>query len=270
MYGQFDEVRIIKKIYEDYDLPKTCIEFGAYDGITNSNTYYFWNKKGFRSLLIEPDPNLYEQLKKNSNQNCTVINDFVSVKNSLNKIIKKYNFPKKIGILSIDIDSNDLEIFKKIDHSSTNIVVIEFNNQFPVWVDYEDPKDCVVFRHSALAVVNFATKNGYKLLDVRGANLILVNQINLALPDSIYPNKLEDCFDYLEQKRACKDIRIIGSKFTTNAKIFSQRPGILLRLKKFLFQLALVMNYSLRRKLIPNNKIPENCKKRIYKAGLYI
>ena len=51
MYGQFDEVRIIKKIYEDYDLPKTCIEFGAYDGITNSNTYYFWNKKGFRSLL---------------------------------------------------------------------------------------------------------------------------------------------------------------------------------------------------------------------------
>ena len=121
-----------------------------------------------------------------------------------------------------------------------------------------------------MAVVNFATKNGYKLLDVRGANLILVNQINLALPDSIYPNKLEDCFDYLEQKRACKDIRIIGSKFTTNAKIFSQRPGILLKLKKFLFQLALVMNYSLRRKLIPNNKIPENCKKRIYKAGLYI
>ena len=65
MYGQFDEVRIIKKIFEDYDLPKTCIEFGAYDGVTNSNTYYFWNKKGFRSLLIEPDPNLYELLEKN-------------------------------------------------------------------------------------------------------------------------------------------------------------------------------------------------------------
>ena len=88
MYGQFDEVRILKKIY-DYGLPKTCIEFGAYDGITNSNTYYFWNKKGFRSLLIEPNPNLYEQLVKNSNQNCTVINDFVSVKNSLNKNYKK-------------------------------------------------------------------------------------------------------------------------------------------------------------------------------------
>ena len=270
MYGQFDEVRIIKKIYEDYDLPKTCIEFGAYDGITNSNTYYFWNKKGFRSLLIEPDPNLYELLEKNSNQNCTVINDFVSVKNSLNKIIKKYNFPNKIGILSIDIDSNDLEIFKKIDHSSTFIVIIEFNNQFPVWVDYEDPSDCIIFRHSALAVLNYAKTKGYKLLDVKGSNLILINEKNLSLPDNLYPNSLENCFDYEQQKKTCKDIRIIGSKFTTNAKVFSQKPNILLRLKKYLFQLVVVINYSLRGKPIPSNKITRDCKKKILNAGLYL
>ena len=270
MYGQFNEVKIIKKIYEKYDFPKTCIEFGAYDGITNANTFYFWKEKGFKSLLIEADPNLFKLLEKNANQNCIIVNDFVSIKNSLNKIIKKYNFPKKIGILSIDIDSNDFQIFKQIDHSSTYIVIIEFNNQFPVWADYEDPKDYIVFRHSALAVVKFATKNGYRLLDVRGSNLILVNQNNLVLPASMYPNKLEDCFDYQEQKRACKDIRIIGSKFTTNAKIFSQRPGVLLRIKKFFFQLTLVANYSLRKKPIPSNKIPECCKKRILDAGLYI
>ena len=270
MYGQFNEVKIIKKIYEKYDFPKTCIEFGAYDGITNANTFYFWKNKGFKSLLIEADPNLFKLLEKNVNQNCIIVNDFISRKNSLNKIIQKYNFPKKVGILSIDIDSNDLEIFKQIDHSSTYIVIIEFNNQFPVWADYEDPKDYIVFRHSALAVVKFATKNGYRLLDVRGSNLILVNQNNLVLPDNIYPNKLEDCFDYQEQKRACKDIRIIGSKFTTNAKIFSLRPSILLRIKKFFFQLTLVVNYTLRKKPIPSNKIPECCKKRIVDAGLYI
>ncbi len=270
MYGQFDEVKVIKKLCEKNNFPKTCIEFGAYDGITNSNTYYFWKKKGFKSLLIEPDLNLYNILKKNSNKNCIIVNDFVSAKNSLNKIIKKYNFPKKVGILSIDIDSNDLEIFKRIDHSSTFIVIIEFNNQFPVWADYEDPKDCVIFRHSALAVLNFATNKGYKLLDVRGANLILINQNNLALSDTIYPKNLEDCFDYQEQKRACKDVRIIGSKFTTNAKIFSKKPGIFLRIKKLLFQLTLIINYSLRGKPPPSIKIPENCKKRILNAGLYI
>ena len=175
MYGQFEEVKLILKIPKLDIIPKTCIEFGAYDGITNSNTFYFWKKENFQSLLIEPDLNLFKLLKDNANKHCTLVNDFVSKKNTLNKIIKKYNFPKKIGILSIDIDSNDLEIFKLVDHSSTFIVIIEFNNQFPVWVDYEDPNDCIIFRHSALAVINFATKKGYKLLDVRGANLILIN-----------------------------------------------------------------------------------------------
>ena len=72
------------------------------------------------------------------------------------------------------------------------------------------------------------------------------------------------------KKGHVKTIRIIGSKFTTNAKNFFSTSRYFIEIKKYLFQLALVMNYSLRRKLIPNNKIPENCKKKIYKAGLYI
>ena len=269
MYGQFDEVKLILKIPKLDVIPKTCIEFGAYDGITNSNTFYFWKKENFQSLLIEPDPSLFKLLKDNANKHCTLVNDSVSKKNTLNKIIKKYNFPKKIGILSIDIDSNDLEIFKLVDHSSTFIVIIEFNNQFPVWVDYEDPNDCIIFRHSALAVINFATKKGYKLLDVRGANLILINDKNLTLPNDFYPENLQACFDYKEQKRACRDTRIIGCKFTTNSKIFSQKPNYFLRLKKYFLQLVTVINYFLRRKKIPTTKIPENCRKKILDAGLY-
>ena len=90
--------------------------------------------------------------------------------------------------------------------------------------------------------------NGYKLLDVRGANLILVNQINLALPDSIYPNKLEDCFNYFEQKRHVKTLEL--DQNLLQCKNFSQRPGILLRLK-VLISVGFSNNYSLRRKLIP-------------------
>ncbi len=270
MKGQFGEVDLIKKIIDISDIPKTCVEFGAYDGVTNSNTFYFWKKKGFKSLLIEPDPKLFSLLKKIANKNCTLVNDFVSINNKLSKIIKQNNFPKKMGLLSIDIDSNDLEIFKQIDHKSTYVVIIEFNNQFPVWVDYSDPKDCIIFRHSALAIVKFASKIGYRLLDVKGANLILINEQNLYLPKKLYPKSLKDCFDYEEQKRVCKDIRIIGSKFTTNAKIFSQKPTLFLRFKKYIFQLIVIINYSLRRKKIPSSQIPNQCKKNILKAGLYI
>ena len=49
MYGQFDEVKLILKIPKLDIIPKTCIEFGAYDGITNSNTFYFWKKENFQS-----------------------------------------------------------------------------------------------------------------------------------------------------------------------------------------------------------------------------
>jgi len=108
------------------------------------------------------------------------------------------------------------------------------------------------------------------LLDVKGPNLILINDKNLSLPEKLYPDNLESCFDYDEQKKACKDIRIIGSKFTTNAKVFSQKPTLFLRLKKCLFQLILIINYFLRMKKIPDNSISNECKKRLLDAGLFL
>ncbi len=269
-HGQFGEVLVIKDLFDDFDIPKTCIEFGAYDGITNSNTYFFWEKKDFKALLIEPDQELFKVLEKNANKNCTLVNKSITTGKSLNKIIKEYKFKKNIGLLSIDIDSNDLEIFKQIDHSSTFIVIIEFNNQFPVWVDYSDPEGIIAFRHSALSILRFASKAGYQLLDSKGANLILINNKNITLPKNYLKNNLESCFDYREQKRACKDIRIVGSKFTTNAKIFTQKPTTLLRIKRFFMQLILVVNYFLRGKKIPSMKIPIECKQKILDAGLFI
>ena len=270
MYGQFGEVKILKNLVEKFDIPKTCVEFGAYDGITNSNTHYFWEKKEFRALLIEPNEKLFHLLKKNSNDNCITINEHVTIKNNLNEIIKKNSFSDKIGILSIDIDANDLEIFKLVNHKSTYIVVIEFNNQFPIWVNYEDPEGYIVFRHSALAILNFASKKGYKLLDVKGSNLILINENNLKLPKNLFPESLKTCFDYGEQIKACKDVRIIGSKFTTNAKVFSEKPNFLLKIKKFIFQIIVIVNYSLRGKNLPSRNIPESCRKKIIDSGLYL
>ena len=83
--GQFGEVLILKKIINKFPIPKTCIEFGAYDGLSNSNTYYFWTKKGFKSLLIEPSPTLFEKLRCNINKNCTINNEYVSTENDLIK-----------------------------------------------------------------------------------------------------------------------------------------------------------------------------------------
>lgn len=62
-FGQFETDRYIKKYFPD-DYTGSCIEVGAAHGIVSSNTLYF-EKKGWKCLCIEPNPNLYRQLVKN-------------------------------------------------------------------------------------------------------------------------------------------------------------------------------------------------------------
>lgn len=42
----------------------TFVELGANDGFTQSNTYYFERFRGWRGVLIEPVPELYERAKR--------------------------------------------------------------------------------------------------------------------------------------------------------------------------------------------------------------
>ena len=56
LYSQNDEDRIIGDILNKInDTEKYCVEFGAWDGITGSNTYHFIKDKSYRSILIEGD-----------------------------------------------------------------------------------------------------------------------------------------------------------------------------------------------------------------------
>ena len=75
-YGQHGEDIYIKTLFPDNYIG-TCIEVGAYDGISLSNTYYF-EKKGWRSLCIEPIPvsfNKCTQIRKECYQCCISEND---------------------------------------------------------------------------------------------------------------------------------------------------------------------------------------------------
>ena len=39
------------------------IEIGAYDGITQSNTYYYEKNKNWKGILIEPSKSVFEKCK---------------------------------------------------------------------------------------------------------------------------------------------------------------------------------------------------------------
>lgn len=73
-YGQ----RLLDKIlFEKFFKDKkngTFIECGAFDGILESNTYFFYKNMHWRGYNIEPVPIIFEELKKNrpEDKNCDI------------------------------------------------------------------------------------------------------------------------------------------------------------------------------------------------------
>jgi FkbM family methyltransferase len=61
-YGQHQEDKYIDD-YFGQNYKGVCVEVGAYDGVTASNTYYF-EKKGWRALCIEPTEHKFNICKK--------------------------------------------------------------------------------------------------------------------------------------------------------------------------------------------------------------
>lgn len=59
-YSQNGEDAVLSKIFDrDHGV---CVEVGANDGVTFSNSFHF-EKKGWRSVLVEPNPQLCREIK---------------------------------------------------------------------------------------------------------------------------------------------------------------------------------------------------------------
>lgn len=69
------------------------IECGANDGVSQSNTWYFEKYLGWRGVLIEPVPSVYNELKKNRNSD----NFF------FNYALRSIKFKKKYIKLKLDL-----------------------------------------------------------------------------------------------------------------------------------------------------------------------
>lgn len=97
---------------------KYYVEFGVQNGI-ECNTRNLRENLGFTGLLMDGG---FENLNINLHK------EFVNAEN-INDLFKKYNVPYEFDLLSIDIDFNDLYVWKSIsDMYKPSIVVIEYNS----------------------------------------------------------------------------------------------------------------------------------------------
>ena len=174
LYSQNGEDGILSKLFHLIDpVSKFGVEFGAYDGVTGSNTYLF-RLQGWEALLLDrqfelPEINLHKA--------------FITAEN-INELFEKYNVPLDLDLLSIDIDYNDFYIWHAIDEKyKPSVVVIEYNashlpdeDKVAKYRPYYVGDETNYYGASILAFYHLGRSRGYSLVyaDQNGVNLFFV------------------------------------------------------------------------------------------------
>jgi hypothetical protein len=193
LHSQFGEDGIIKEMLnriDDKNLDKYCVEFGARDGISDSNTYNLIKNHNYKAVLIEGDKKYFKKLCKNFvSDEIIKLNKFVDFdgENSLDKILLNTKIPVNFDFLSIDIDGCDYFIFEGLKLYRPKIICIEFNHLIPNEVDFVQTKNFDIKQGaSALSLINLAKSKNYFLAGCTLANLFFVEKTfkNSVLGDS--------------------------------------------------------------------------------------
>lgn len=177
VYSQWGEDGIIEKIFDIIGVKsKVAIEFGAYDGLTLSNTANLWTKdKNWKGILIESNSQFIREAVKNIKPyNCVLIHDGVGIgKDSLESILSRNQIQTEVDILSIDIDGNDYHVFQSLEKLRPRVIICEYNPSIPanldVYPDYMNHLGC-----SVAALQRVGAEKGYSLVSLTDTNAIFV------------------------------------------------------------------------------------------------
>tara|TARA_Y100000589_G_C27064201_1_gene592625 strand:+ start:74 stop:856 length:783 start_codon:yes stop_codon:yes gene_type:complete len=204
VFSQNGEDGIISEILKRLSIDKKekgwCVEFGAWDGIYLSNTFNLV-KQGWKAIYIEGEPKRFKSLLKTSSiyKNIKPVNAFVSKhensKESLDNILRKTKVPESFDLLSIDIDTFDLEVWESLKKYKPSIVIIEINSSYlPGIINWHSNKHKKANGNSFSATLCVAKKKGYKLICHTG-NMIFIREdlaekINIDKKYFLYPELL--------------------------------------------------------------------------------
>ena len=202
-FSQNGEDGIVLELLKRLDLKKNffwCCEFGAWDGKHGSNTFNLVKKYNFNAVYIEGDKSRFKDLLKTQKEYTKIkaFNLFVDWKknsaNNLHKILKKTKITKDFEILSIDIDSFDLDVWKSLIYYRPKIVIIEINSGIAPGILQTHSENTT--GNSFTSTINYAKKNGYELVCHTG-NCIFIKKkyLNKIKLKKKYIQKPELLFD---------------------------------------------------------------------------
>jgi hypothetical protein len=178
--SQFGEDGILERLFAELGVAAgTFCEFGAWDGQLYSNTRVFFDR-GWRGIYIEGDPERYQDLVRNvTGDRAELLCAYVrpTGKDSLDELLTQSKIvgpTKELDLLSIDIDSDDLAVWRGLTQVRPRVVIIEFNPTIPIDVEYVNPPG-ENKGSSAAAIHRFAQEAGYDLVAATVCNLVYVD-----------------------------------------------------------------------------------------------
>lgn len=174
LYSQNGEDGVIAYIFQKIGTTsRYCVELGASDGITNSNTYFLL-LQGWDSLSLDrsynvPAYNLHKE--------------FITAEN-INVLFDKYKVPKDFDLLSIDVDYNTFYLWKAIGDAyrpavvvvATNATHLPSEDKVVIYHPFYVGDTSVYFGASVLSFYKLGRSKGYSLVyaEKNGCNLFFV------------------------------------------------------------------------------------------------
>ncbi len=200
-YSQNGEDGVLQEICARLGLKQGCfVEFGAWDGMHLSNTFYLL-KQGWSGVYIEADAVRFQDLTRNManfDGRVELINAFVEPEgsNRLDNLLAATKTPRDFGLLSIDVDSCDWQIWLSLQNYSPLVVVVEINSSIPVGI-FQTHRGGSIEGSSFSAMLELGNQKGYTAVCHTG-NLIfvkrsLVSKMHLPESEIAFPETL---FDY--------------------------------------------------------------------------
>lgn len=132
VFSQWGEDGIIQYLIREVTIQhKTFIEFGVEDFL-ESNCRYLLMSSDWQGFVIDGSSENILRLQSSYfywRHDLQSVMAFVD-KGNINELLKKSNFNRDLGILSVDIDGNDYHILKAINAFEPRIIISEFNPCF--------------------------------------------------------------------------------------------------------------------------------------------
>jgi hypothetical protein len=183
IYSQQDEDGIIEEILRRLGrvVPQTFIEFGVEDGRECNSLKLLL--EGWIGLWLEGDPMYVQSIQSKLSgfikSNRLRIGNHMVTKSNVNQIFAQYGLMGDIGMLSIDIDGNDIWVWEAISIVRPAIFICEFNSTWAPPLSVAQPSDDNIywqgtnyFGCSLSALNKISVAKGYQLV---GCNFSGVN-----------------------------------------------------------------------------------------------